>query len=177
MLFGRVETLTLLWPNVYTNSAEMRTEVRLIDPFHRVKEVGLVFLPKDSVPAGFQRDKDSGWPALPGGQLVSLKIEGQKATGNLRSRSRHQAGPSSPTRPCTSMARARQSTHRRAGCAPNSQVVASPPANQPTPGTSASPAVTGTPPPGWKDVGGGFKKEGFFVWLPIDGVTDDRENP
>ena len=59
--------------------------------------------------------------------------------------------------------------------APNSQVVASPPANQPTPGTSTSPAVTGTPPPGWKDVGGGFKKEGFFVWLPIDGVTDDRE--
>ena len=53
MLFGRVEAATLLWPNVYTNSAEMRTEVRLIDPFHRVKEVGLVFLPKDRVPAGF----------------------------------------------------------------------------------------------------------------------------
>jgi hypothetical protein len=32
-----------------------------------------------------------------------------------------------------------------------------------------------TPPEGWKEVKGGYKKEAYSVWLPADGKYDDKE--
>ena len=83
MLYGRVAAITLGWPKEASDKADMTAEIRLIDPLNQVKEVGLLYLPAASTPADFRRNKDLGWPALPGGTKVDLKIDGQKATGGF----------------------------------------------------------------------------------------------
>ena len=180
MLYGRVAAITLGWPKEASDKADMTAEIRLIDPLNQVKEVGLLYLPAASTPADFRRDKDLGWPALPGGTKVDLKIDGQKATGGFTLPVKVPDGPVITFQAMYVNGQGK-TIYTQPGCrrAPRPADVASKPPDPapPVPGVPPPPTANGASPPnGWKDVGGGFKKEAYFVWLPTDGKIDDNES-
>ncbi len=84
LLNGRVSGVSLSTVKIADGVAEVRVEVKLIDPLNKVAKAAVRVVSGDRPPPPVMADADGRWPPMPGGETVSLKIDGQTATGTLK---------------------------------------------------------------------------------------------
>jgi S1-C subfamily serine protease len=84
MFDGRVGALGLHRRKVEANSAEYDVEMQLIDPMSRIKSATLLYAVRTGPGPKLQHKADGSFDPLPGTERLDLKIDGQKATGQLK---------------------------------------------------------------------------------------------
>jgi S1-C subfamily serine protease len=84
MFQGRVGGVGLHPRSVTADLAEFDVEMQLIDPEGQIKSAGLLYTVADSAPTPLQIKDDGTFDPLPGTRRLDVKIDGQKASGQLR---------------------------------------------------------------------------------------------
>ncbi|HEY1379944.1 MAG TPA: serine protease [Gemmataceae bacterium] len=83
MLNGRVSGVSVSTVKVADGVAEVRVQVKLIDPLNKVGKAAVRYVTGDRPPPPLKADADGHWPPLPGAETLNLKIDGQTATGTF----------------------------------------------------------------------------------------------
>src|SRR5262249_27523872 len=81
MLAGRVGTCNLQVARAENGGCKVQIQVGLIDPLEKIRDVSFHYIPSELLKG--PASTDSGVGTLPGGKQLALKIDHQKAVGEL----------------------------------------------------------------------------------------------
>jgi S1-C subfamily serine protease len=84
LLNGRVSGLNISTVKVADGIAELRVEVKLIDPLNKVSKAAARFVVGDQSLPPLKATAEGRWPPLPGAETVNLTIKGQSAVGTFK---------------------------------------------------------------------------------------------